>query len=217
MPPPTRPKIYHILHVDRLSSVIADGCLLSDSQVAERDRKGTVIGMNQIKQRRLVLPLTSRPGLHVGDCVPFYFCPRSVMLFMIYRRNAELAYQGGQEHIVHLEFDLHKVVAWANAEPRQWAFTLSNAGAYAFEDRCDLAQLSEVDWAAVSARQWAGPGVPSSVKQGKQAEFLVERSVPWTLVERIGISQATISNDIGHAMANATHRPVVERLPDWYY
>lgn len=58
--------------------------------------------MSSIKQRRLTLSLNSDPDLHVGDCVPFYFCPRSVMLFLIHRRNQELAYQGGQEPIVHL-------------------------------------------------------------------------------------------------------------------
>ena len=67
--------------------------------------------MNQIKERRLKeLTLSSHPGLHVGDCVPFYFCPRSIMLYLIYRANhPELAYRGGQKPIVHLEADLQQV------------------------------------------------------------------------------------------------------------
>ncbi|MBE7527723.1 MAG: DUF4433 domain-containing protein [Burkholderiales bacterium] len=35
-------------------------------------------GVAQIKQRRLTSCLNSYPDLRVGDCVPFYFCPRSV-------------------------------------------------------------------------------------------------------------------------------------------
>jgi hypothetical protein len=43
--------------------------------------------------------------------VPFYFCPRSLMLFVIYRQNhPDLAYRDGQEPIVHQEADLHEVV-----------------------------------------------------------------------------------------------------------
>jgi hypothetical protein len=58
--------------------------LLSDAAIQQQALPGTVIGMNNIKQRRLnELTLASHPGLHVGACVPFYFCPRSVMLFLI--------------------------------------------------------------------------------------------------------------------------------------
>jgi ssDNA thymidine ADP-ribosyltransferase, DarT len=53
MPMPAAPKLYHIVHVDRLPSVIADGFLWSDAEIARRARPGTVIGMNSIKRRRL--------------------------------------------------------------------------------------------------------------------------------------------------------------------
>ncbi len=45
------------------------------------------IGMSNIKQRRLQLPLRCHKGDSVGEYVPFYFCPRSVMLYLIYRAN----------------------------------------------------------------------------------------------------------------------------------
>ncbi len=74
---PAKPKIYHIVHVDRLLSIIANGCLWCDAEIFRRAPPGTSIGMNSIKQRRLnELTLASHTGLHVGDCVPFYFCPR---------------------------------------------------------------------------------------------------------------------------------------------
>ena len=108
MPIPAEPKIYHIVHVDRLPSIIADGWLWCDAEIVRRSPPGTTIGMNGIKQRRLnELTLTSHPDLHVGDCVPFYFCPRSIMLYLIHRANdPELVYRGGQGPIVHLEADL---------------------------------------------------------------------------------------------------------------
>lgn len=97
MPVPVRPKIYHIVHVDRLSSIIADGLLWSDAALEALKRPGTVIGMSAIKARRLKeLQLSSHPGLFVGPCVPFYFCPRSIMLYLIHRANHEdLSYRGG--------------------------------------------------------------------------------------------------------------------------
>ena len=84
MPPPAAPKIYHIVHVGRLPLIIADGSLWCDAEMARRNAvspgTGTTIGLSSIKQRRLTrLTLTSHPGLYVGQCVPFYLCPRSVM------------------------------------------------------------------------------------------------------------------------------------------
>lgn len=137
---PAQPKLYHIVHVDRLASIIAAGGLLCDAAVMANQTAGTTIGMNSIKQRRLQeLTLASYPDLHVGDCVPFYFCPRSIMLFIIRQANhPELDYQGGQGSIVHLQADLQASVTWASENGRRWVFTLSNAGSYYFEDRCDL-------------------------------------------------------------------------------
>ncbi|OPY88469.1 MAG: hypothetical protein A4E72_01335 [Syntrophus sp. PtaU1.Bin208] len=112
---PAQPKIYHIVHTDRLPAIITEGCLLCDAEIVRREPSGTTIGMNGIKQRRLSkLTLNSHPDLHVGDCVPVYFCPRSVMLYLIYQGNhPDLDYRGGQGPIVHLEADLHASVAWA--------------------------------------------------------------------------------------------------------
>lgn len=210
---PASPKIYHILHVDRLASVLADGCLWCDAEIVRREPPGTTIGMNSIKRRRLdELTLASHPGLYVGECVPFYLCPRSIMLYLIHRANhPELSYRGGQVPIIHLEADLSAAVAWANENDRRWAFTLSNAGAYYFEDRNNLAQLHELDWDAIQARDW------QSKKEGKQAEFLMEYSFPWQLVERIGVMNSAIYAQVVHALAGAAHRPPVEVRRDWYY
>ena len=119
MPVPANPEIYHIVHVDRLPSIVADGFIWSDAEAIRRGAPGTTIGMSKIKQRRLnELTLgNSHPDLQVGECAPFYFCPRSVMLYVIHMGNlGELTYQGGQGPIVHLRADLRQAVAWANAE-----------------------------------------------------------------------------------------------------
>lgn len=170
MPPPAAPKIYHIVHVDRLPSIIADGVLWCDAEIVRRAPPGTTIGMNKIKQRRLTeLHLSSHPGLLVGGCVPFYFCPRSIMLYLIHMANdPELTYRGGQRPIVHLEADLNRAVAWADMNERRWAFTLSNAGSYYFEDRCELAQLDEINWPAVRTNRWGGER-RLAVGEGRQA------------------------------------------------
>lgn len=216
---PERPMVYHILHVDKLASVLEDGCLWCDAVISSREGSGTQIGMSGIKRRRLEeLTLASHPGLFVGQCVPFYFCPRSVMLFMIHKGNhPNLDYRDGEGPIVHLEVDLHDAVEWARNTGQRWALTLSNAGSSYFEDRSDLAGLREIDWTAVGARSWAGPGVSRQVKEKKQAEFLVEGHVPWSRVRRIGVRSEEIGRRVVSLLGGHVHRPPVEVKRDWYY
>lgn len=210
---PTEPKIYHIVHVDRLASIIADGHLWCDAYINQQGAPGTTIGMNNIKQRRLTNALQSHRGLHVGDCVPFYFCPRSVMLFLIHKANdPELAYRGGQDPILHLEADLHQTVAWANRNNMRWAFTTSNAGSFYFDDYSDLSQLNKVDWDAVRANQWRGDR-----KHYKQAEFLIEHSFPWELISRIGTNSLGTYRRALKLVSSSTHRPAVKMKRRWYY
>lgn len=212
MPAPANPKIYHIVHVDRLASIVADGFLWCDAEIIRRVPPGTTIGMSSIKERRLTNRIDSHPGLHVGDCVPFYFCPRSIMLYLIHMGNhPELSYRGGQDPIIHLEADLRQAVAWATSHRRRWAFTLTNAGSNFFEDRTDLGQFDELDWNAIAATNW------SNCKEGKQAEFLMEFCFPWSLVERVGVCSTAAYRQVLTALSGAGHRPRVEKLADWYY
>jgi len=136
------------------------------------------------------------------------------MLYLISRgNNAELVYTGGQGPIIHLEFDLHRVVQWAETQRLRWAFTLSNAGSNYFEDRADMAHLQEIDWKAVRETDWRDP----DIKQGKQAEFLAEKRVSWDLVERIGVMTPGMGQRTGAAIGHATHQPPIEVKRDWYY
>lgn len=212
--PPAQPKIYHITHVDNLPSIIADGGLVSDAAMIERGGPTTAIGMSDIKQRRLGLPVKCHTGNHVGDYVPFYFCPRSVMLYVIYCANHEnLTYRGGQGPIVHLEANLHEVVNWADDSNRRWAFSLSNAGAKYAEFRASRDDLDQLDWAAIDADDWR----LDRVKEAKQAEFLLRDSFPWNLVTRIGVLTAGIREATVAALNEASYEPEVVIRPGWYY
>lgn len=213
-PPPTRPKIYHITHVDNLPSILVAGGLSSDAAMGEHGGPAAPIGMPTIKRRRLTLPVKCHEGDHVGDYVPFYFGPRSIMLYLFHAANhPELTYRGGQTPIVHLEADFHDAVAWADENGHRWAFSLSNAGGAYAEFRANAQQLHEIKWTAVAARDFRD----SDIKEGKQAEFLVRDFFPWDLIRRIGVHSPVIQSRVIRAMADSGHRPPVAVLPEWYY
>lgn len=211
---PTNPKIYHITHVNNLARIIAAGALWSDAKCAELGLDCDKVGMSSIKQRRLALPVTCHPPTTVGQYVPFYFCPRSVMLFILHCGNhPEVTYRGGQHPIVHLEIDTQAMINWASANHRKWAFTDRNAGAYYTQFYNDPAQLSVINWNAVQAADFRD----SQIKDGKQAEFLCYESVPFGLVSKIGVHNEAIRQQVADVIGTSSHTPTIHIEKPWYF
>ncbi len=212
---PDDPKIYHITHVNNISRIIHRGVLWSDAERIRRGLDCDIVGMSEIKRRRLEeIEVDCHPGTMVGHYVPFYFCPRSIMLYILQRGNhPDLTYRGGQEPIVHLRADLHEVLKWTKRKDKRWVFSKGNAGAYYADFYDDLAGLSDLDWEAISKTDWRNP----DVKEAKQAEFLVEISFPWELIESVGVMNATIAGQVADASNAADHQPNIQIKPAWYY
>lgn len=207
-------KIFHIVHIDNLPSIIADGYLLSDVEMRKCPKGGVTIGMEKIKERRLSLKLSSHSELRVGECVPFYFCPRSIMLYLLYKSNSpDIEYRGGQEPIIHLVSDLNKSVEWAEQSGQRWAFTTSNAGARYFEDYADLNDLNKVDWAAVGAMNWSNHGI----RENKQAEFLMEGRFPWALIDEIGVYSQRQYEEVSDIVGSKNDGLRIRIRKLWYY
>jgi hypothetical protein len=204
--------IYHIVHISKLKSIIRDQNLWSDAEMMHRSPDGEIIGMDKIKKRRLTSKLSTHNDLCVGECVPFYFCPRSPMLYIFSRSNhPEVAYKGGQEPIAHLVSNLSDTVHWANKNKLRWAFTDSNAGSSYFEDFADLADLDKLDWDAIKTDSWSGR------QDKKQAEFLVERCFSWDLIEKIGVYSQQQYHDVAQLLEEEKIHMELKIEPSWYY
>lgn len=209
------PTLYHIVHLDRMAFILNDQFLYSDRIVTDRKNLPTTIGMEHIKKRRLYeLQLGSYPDLFVGDCVPFYFCPRSVMLYVIHKKQSkDIRYKGGQNSIVHLVTDFASVTNWAKHQGLRWAFTSSNAGSEYFTDYSEQEDLKLLKWDSIETDFWAGEH-----KEGKQAEFLIEQRVPWSLIQEIGVFSDLQRQHVLQLLQNVSI-PIkgVNVRRQWYY
>lgn len=181
---PSSPKIYHITHIDNLPNIASSTGLVSDANRIASGLICSLVGMSTIKQRRLdEIEVSCHSGTRVGQYVPFYFCPRSIMLYILHMGNhPEVSYRGGQQPIVHLQADFNTVINWANSNTVRWAFSNGNAGARLTTFYNHPSKLNEIDWAAVASTDFR----EAKVKEGKQAEFLMFDVFPWTLIEKIG-------------------------------
>ena len=211
---PENPKIYHITHISNLDSIVKDKVLWSDKKRLDLGRECEIIGMPEIKRRRLQdYPVKCHSNTKVGDYVPFNFCPRSVMLYILHKSNhPDITYRQGQEQIVHLQADLKTSVDWADNNDVRWAFSDRNAGMYFAQFYKDLGDLDKINWSAVRATVFRD----MLVKEEKQTEFLVHESFPWQLVEKIGVHNDCIKDQVIAILGNPiSPRISVER--EWYY
>ncbi len=202
---PNQVLIYHITHIENLPSILKDGGLHSDAVMAARDPK--LIGYSEIKKRRLNEIHVPCCGFqYVGDFVPFYFCPRSPMLFTINKGNTGHP-PGCQRSILHLV----STMADGLATGKPWAISSGNAGAYHTTFAAEMEALDSLDWEAIRAIQWQGK------QHQKMAEFLVQDFFPWTSVKHIGCFNSAIATKIAEVLNHHKHRPPVEVKSSWYY
>ena len=212
---PKTPKIYHITHIDNLDKILCDEVLWSDAKRLELDLECEIVGMSEIKRRRLEEhEVKCHSGTMVGEYVPFYFCPRSIMLYILHMGNhPDISYRGGQCPILHLQADLEMVIQWANINDIRWAFSDINAGNFVAQFYDDLSKLNDViNWSAVEATDWRDV----AIQEYKQAEFLIFESFPLELVEKIGVCNHHIRDQVIEKLGNRASLEVsIER--DWYY
>jgi hypothetical protein len=213
--PPAQPKIYHITHVDNLASIVAAGYIEADGRRVGQGGDQTSIGMTEIKRRRLYeIAVSCHPDTMVGEYVPFYFCPRSIMLYILYMGNhPDLTYRGGQNPVLHMQVDMEAAIQWADEHNIPWAFSAQNAGTRYTDFYKSRNDLEKIDWDAVRSTDFRDP----LVKEGKQAEFLIHDTCPWHLVEKIGIFNENIFSQVNDILRNAQHKPIMKIERTWYY
>lgn len=203
----TNSATFHITHADNLMNIVREGRLWCDAQRISRGLASTNIGYSHIKERRMRHPVTVSAGGTLGNYVPFNFCPRSVMLFVVSQGHDN--YREGQQPIVHLVSSIETI----RATGRPWFFTDRHAD-LGYANQFDTPdKLNEVDWSVMSLKYWSEP----EVKEKRQAEFLVHEWCPWEAIETIGVMDQAIATRVEAAIAGAGHRPRVEVQRDWYY
>lgn len=204
----TNHAIYHITHADNLTNIVHEGRLWCDAQRIARGLGNTNIGYSHIKERRMRHPVTAAAGGTLGNYVPFNFCPRSVMLYVVAQGHEN--YQEGQQPIVHLVSSVQTILTTG----RPWFFTDRHAD-LGYANQFDaLDKLDEVDWMVMPLRQWGGD---QELKEKRQAEFLVHDWCPWEAIEVIGVVNQGIAARVEAAIADTVHKPRVEIHHDWYY
>jgi hypothetical protein len=205
-------QIYHITHGRNLEPIIAAGGLWCDAQIAAHGLTPLGIAHQHIKERRKERQVPCAAGGSLADYVPFYFAPRSPMLYAIHNGYVE-GYTGGQSSVLHLVAEAETIAASGCA----FAFTEGHAEIAWTEFFTDLAFLSAVDWVIMKETYWHDTDEDGDRKRRRQAEFLVHQFCAWELITEIGVINSQVADRVRAFLEPAAHQPAVHIRRNWYY
>lgn len=196
----------------RPDAILRDGGLKPCAQLRQEGIAYTDIAHQNIQDRRQWTPVPCGPDGLLHDYVPFYFAPRSPMLYVISQGGVE-GYAEGQAPVVHLVSTAQAVQTAGHS----FVFT-DGHGIMAMTDFFDdLMQLDTIDWQVMEMRYWHDTPTDGDRKRRRQAEFLVHQSFPWALVHEIGVMTPAIAERVDQALQGQPYRPPVVVRREWYY
>jgi hypothetical protein len=212
VPVPT--PIYRLVHFDNLSTILRRGALHSPHHSPKDRLPYRTIHNISIQQVRHSRPIPCGPGGTLHDYVAFYFGFLPPMLLQL-KTGRVAGYDEGQIPLIYLLSSAQAVVEAG------LPFVFSDGHGIAAFSRWydDLARLDHVDWDMVYQRYWADNPEDPDRQRRKQAEFLVHRRVPWSLIQEIRVFNEEARGRVQQMLSQsgATLIAPVKICPGWYY
>ena len=221
-PVPTR--IFHITPITNLAKICAAGEICSKNLLATRGEGHDSIAHTTIQTRRATKVVACPPGGVVHDYVPFYYAPRSPMLFVVNNGKVQ-GCNWRQEDIVHIESSAESI---AIAGAPFVIYPVSAALDYSVECFNAIDDLERIDWPLFfEAPQLDGfckyynskPGTPRYERRSdtRMAEFLVHEKFSLSLATRVGVINESTRNEVAGILSAHGVELSVESRPNWYF
>jgi len=220
---PNPVRIFHITAIANLPSIAKAKALLATTEVAKKKIVCQSIAYQSIQGRRALKMVARPPGGVLHDYVPFYFAPRSPMLFTINSGNVpSCPYR--QTHIVHLATTVDLVTA----NGLTFVFYDHNATLGIAACYNNLNDLDKIDWPLFHeqpqldgyCKYWQNRYDDTRYikrMETRQAEFLVHRGVPLTLIQTVGTYDNGTADQVREVFKTAGVLLNVEAKPEWYF
>ena len=169
--------LYRITHRDNLAHILEHGICQKNHPDANPEYKA--IGHKEIIGKRTDHPVKIDGYGHIGDYVPFYFTPASIMLY-----NILTGYGVPKIPPSEIIFILSSVAA-ITAGNQRYFFTDGQANTHISRHLHVLQDLNKVDWAVIKSGDFKKSIHDIDRPRRYQAEFLVNGHVPVNCIEAI--------------------------------
>lgn len=205
--------IVHFTHVDHVATIASRG-LVADNTARAEGLLTVEVGSHQIKERRRQRGVPIEPGGVVADYVPFYYAPRSPMMFVIDRGGVP-TYTEGCDSLVYLVTTVERIRELAVPT----LFTDRNAVLAVTEFSDDVEALGElIDWTLMKSQMWSNTPDEPDRKERRMAECLAHLRVPWAAIAEVVTRTPACASAARSALTSVgtITTPVIVR-PGWYF
>ena len=178
---PEKILLYRIIHWQNVEHALRHGLCYSEHPQA--DPNFINIGHEQLISDRHTHPITQLTDAgSLGEYIPFYFGPYSLMLLMI-KNGTPPVQKRPQEDIVYM---ISSVQAIKDAG-LEYCFTDKQAKKALAGFYRDDKDLDKIDWEVVKAQYWRNTPEYIDRQDRKQAEFLVRYHVPVACISWLAV------------------------------
>jgi hypothetical protein len=208
VPRPVPTPLYHFTSIRHLASIIERGLVCDNSAAA--GLLAVEVGNRGIKERRRRRAVPVAPRGVVADYVPFYFAPRSPMLYAITMGNVP-EYTGSIDLLLYLVTTAERLAELG----LPMLFTDVLTTTHFTPHLADLDTL--IDWPLMRATMWNNtPSEPDRMER-RMAECLVHRQVPWRAIKYVVARTPARAAEARATVARFSQGVAVRTKRDWYF
>jgi hypothetical protein len=172
---------YRITHINNLSLLLQNGIVNKHHDNASEDY--IEIGNPEIIDVRSTSPVKIKNYGMIGDYVPFYFTPKSIMLYNIITGYWHpLVPRRNRSEILVIRCMIKELATL----PR-WFFTDGQGNDMASGHYNDLTDLDNIDWQCIQNSNFTKSDGDFDRPRRYQAEFLVHHEVPIDSIESLNV------------------------------
>ena len=205
--------LYHITNYKNFKNILRDGKILCKNKIDIAGTNYINIAYEGIQDRRSRKEVPLPPFGNLHDYVPFYFAPRSPMLYAIHKGNVD-GYIEGQESIIYLIVNMLNILATGC----RFVYTDGHPIVMISDFYNDIDQINTViDWDLMKSKYWSDIEEDNDRKRRRQAEFLIYQSVSIKLLDQIIVYNLTMKNKIKQLLSNYNYKIPVISKKELYY
>ncbi|WP_327115416.1 DUF4433 domain-containing protein [Nocardia sp. NBC_01730] len=204
--------VFHITRLEHVPSMMEHG-IWSDTLASSTGLTSIPIGHSHLKQQRAARTVPIHPGGFLSDYVPFYFAPRSPMLYAI-NKGRVAGYTDGCDRIVYLATKVTELRTRTESVLGTDRHALAAYARFTADDS-ELTRL--VDWPLMESKYWHDVDEYPDRCERRQAELLVHQHVPWDSILFIATRSDEVATEVRQMLGSKTPTPKLDVRPGWYF
>jgi len=207
----SRSLCYRITHIDNIPLILANGIV--NKHHPDANSKYINIGNPEIIDVRSETLVKIEGYGMIGDYVPFYFTPKSIMLYNIitgYWHPKVL--KRNRSEIVVIRCFIEKL-----AQLPKWFFTNGQGNDMVSKHYNDLSKIDVVDWDIIHHSDFSKNDGDYDRPRRYQAEFLVYEKVPLDAIESLNVYNQQAADYVNNILSKTGVELAVNIVPQYFF